>query len=278
MKVNTTNRVGSISSEMAGGIFSSRSNIQDVVSSNTPTLHQHIATQNQAATKYRKTDNVTAGRSRIGSGTRMAKEMRSPLKNGILPFIESLGFRLTLTARVKKQEVQITKDMLTTISTEIQLMIFENLDRASSTCLGLASKHLYAIHKSIHGHVPLTAWCMLPPGRYNGKHLFELIGEWMSPLVFCRPQMKFVTQGQLDALKLQYEMSEWEFSTWIYRNDCKAVEAMIDTRIEEESELEGWFEGGAWVNGKPYDSNWQWDLEQWDAWILATDLISTPWW
>ncbi|KAK4240202.1 hypothetical protein C8A03DRAFT_31677 [Achaetomium macrosporum] len=40
---------------------------------------------------------------------------------------------------------------------ELHFVIFEFLDPIDSTCFGLTSKHFYAIHRRLHGTVPLTA-------------------------------------------------------------------------------------------------------------------------
>lgn len=44
----------------------------------------------------------------------------------------------------------------TTLPTEMHFAIFDFLDPIDATCLGLASKHLYAIHRRLHGAVPLS--------------------------------------------------------------------------------------------------------------------------
>jgi hypothetical protein len=40
---------------------------------------------------------------------------------------------------------------------ELHFAIFDFLDPIDSTCFGLTSKHFYAIHRRLHGTVPLTA-------------------------------------------------------------------------------------------------------------------------
>jgi len=40
---------------------------------------------------------------------------------------------------------------------ELHYAIFDFLDPIDSTCLGLTNKHLYAIHRRMHGTVPLSA-------------------------------------------------------------------------------------------------------------------------
>ncbi|KAK3305362.1 uncharacterized protein B0T15DRAFT_194683 [Chaetomium strumarium] len=40
---------------------------------------------------------------------------------------------------------------------ELHFVIFDFLDPIDSTCFGLTSKHFYAIHRRLHGTVPLTA-------------------------------------------------------------------------------------------------------------------------
>jgi hypothetical protein len=46
---------------------------------------------------------------------------------------------------------------LTDLPAELHYAIFDFLDPIDSTCLGLTSKHFYAIHRRLHGSVPLTA-------------------------------------------------------------------------------------------------------------------------
>ncbi|KAL2162405.1 hypothetical protein VTH06DRAFT_7318 [Thermothelomyces fergusii] len=46
---------------------------------------------------------------------------------------------------------------LMNLPAELHFVIFEFLDPIDSTCLGLTNKHFYAIHRRLHGTVPLTA-------------------------------------------------------------------------------------------------------------------------
>ena len=46
---------------------------------------------------------------------------------------------------------------LTDLPAELHFAIMDFLDPIDSVCLGLASKHFYAIHRRLHGTVPLTA-------------------------------------------------------------------------------------------------------------------------
>ena len=50
-----------------------------------------------------------------------------------------------------------TEPILSSLSTELQLQIFKYLDPVHSTCLGLTSKHFYALHCSLHQRIPLDA-------------------------------------------------------------------------------------------------------------------------
>lgn len=45
---------------------------------------------------------------------------------------------------------------LTTLPSEIHFAIFDFLDPIDATCLGLTNRHLYAIHRRMHGSVPLS--------------------------------------------------------------------------------------------------------------------------
>lgn len=47
------------------------------------------------------------------------------------------------------------RSRLTDLPNELKLNIFETLDRASSACLGLSSRKLYPLHRSVHKNVGL---------------------------------------------------------------------------------------------------------------------------
>ena len=46
---------------------------------------------------------------------------------------------------------------ITDLPSEVHYLIFGFLDAIDSTCLGLTNRHFYAIHRKLHGTVPLTA-------------------------------------------------------------------------------------------------------------------------
>lgn len=45
---------------------------------------------------------------------------------------------------------------LSTLPPELHFAIFDQLDPIDATCLGLANRHLYSIHRRMHGSVPLS--------------------------------------------------------------------------------------------------------------------------
>ncbi len=47
------------------------------------------------------------------------------------------------------------RDNITTLPADLKLSIFDHLDPASSTCLGLSSRHLYPSHRYMHRNVSL---------------------------------------------------------------------------------------------------------------------------
>lgn len=59
---------------------------------------------------------------------------------------------------------------------EIHFAIFDFLDPIDSTCLGLTNKHLYAIHKRMHGTIPLSA-------RREGPNDMEWAWRGAGPLI-----------------------------------------------------------------------------------------------
>ena len=61
---------------------------------------------------------------------------------------------------------------------EIHVAMFDYLDLIDSTCLGLTNKHFYAIHRRIHGTVPLTT---RRGGRNHVEKAWEMAALSMSP-------------------------------------------------------------------------------------------------
>ncbi|KAI1336553.1 hypothetical protein F5Y15DRAFT_202720 [Xylariaceae sp. FL0016] len=59
---------------------------------------------------------------------------------------------------------------------EIHYAIFDFLDPIDSTCLGLTSKHFYAVHKAMHGKIPLSA-------RREGPNDMEWVWRNAGPFV-----------------------------------------------------------------------------------------------
>ncbi|RDW88493.1 hypothetical protein BP6252_00525 [Coleophoma cylindrospora] len=77
---------------------------------------------------------------------------------------------------------------------EIQLSIFDNLDPASSACLGLASKQLYPMHRSRHKSVSL----------FEGKYqpLCMLLQDWAPSGLYLDWESEKMVSGE------QYNMLE----------------------------------------------------------------------
>ncbi|KAL2264940.1 hypothetical protein VTJ83DRAFT_7450 [Remersonia thermophila] len=59
---------------------------------------------------------------------------------------------------------------------ELHYVIMSFLDPIDSTCLGLTSKHFYAMHRRLHGTVPLTA-------RRDGPNDLEWAWHWAGSVV-----------------------------------------------------------------------------------------------
>src|SRR5580700_2486935 len=70
---------------------------------------------------------------------------------------------------------------LTDLPVEILLEIFSYLDVGHSTCLGLASKYLYAVHCSLRrpGTIRLETLC--PTRKYKVSTLYEVLEDWYPP-------------------------------------------------------------------------------------------------
>lgn len=63
------------------------------------------------------------------------------------------------------------------LPTEIHLLIFDRLDPVDSTCLGLTSQKLYAIHRHIHGTVSLSSKHLVTNVEVQ---LHEVLEQWVN--------------------------------------------------------------------------------------------------
>jgi hypothetical protein len=61
-----------------------------------------------------------------------------------------------------------------TLSDELLLILCENMDAATSTCLGLTCRRLYKAHRRIYGSV-----CLSTPVEGSNKILRSLIARWI---------------------------------------------------------------------------------------------------
>jgi len=83
-------------------------------------------------------------------------------------------------------------------------MIFEHLDPVTSTCLGLTCKRFYAIHRAIHGSVPLKSSILIVPlyrlsyDIANTQYgLWRLLQDWVPfGMQFCWRKDKFFSHEE----------------------------------------------------------------------------------
>ncbi|KAL2758150.1 hypothetical protein ACRALDRAFT_2025794 [Sodiomyces alcalophilus JCM 7366] len=68
---------------------------------------------------------------------------------------------------------------ITDLPAEIHFAVFDFLDPIDSTCFGLTSKHFYAIHRRMHGSVPLSS-------RREGPNDLEWAWRGAGPLVHSK--------------------------------------------------------------------------------------------
>lgn len=69
---------------------------------------------------------------------------------------------------------------ITDLPGEIHFAVFDFLDPIDSTCLGLTNKHFYAIHRRMHGIIPLSS-------RREGPNDLEWAWRGAGPLVHSKP-------------------------------------------------------------------------------------------
>jgi hypothetical protein len=141
---------------------------------------------------------------------------------------------------------QIPKMNILALPSELQLEIFSYLDPVSSTCFGLSCKRFYAIH--VHNtttkkndKVSLEAWVILPASRLSGRHLFELLGDWMPPgLAYSPSKLKFIDKQVLE--EDMKAMSARDRSFQAHAAEMRCVQQKAKAWKEEG----GWYEGGVW--------------------------------
>ena len=89
---------------------------------------------------------------------------------------------------------------------ELQLRIFDLLDRCSSTCLGLSTRIFYRLHRAARGNVPLCAFYFIPEvPDCRGFRLHVLLKEWVGPeLLYCETRDKFVSRTSLEIERIEH--------------------------------------------------------------------------
>jgi hypothetical protein len=85
--------------------------------------------------------------------------------------------------------------------------------------------------------------------------LYELLGEWMAPLMFCRPKRKFITAEKMGEFKEQY-YALGGFWRRVDAMDSRALDEMMMARIEAELRVGGGFDQGHWVDGSNENRSW----------------------
>lgn len=91
---------------------------------------------------------------------------------------------------------------------ELQLRIFDLLDRCSSTCLGLSTRVFYRLHRAARGKVPLCAFYFIPGASdCSGFRLHVLLKEWAGPdLLYHEIKDKFVSRASYELERYQLAM------------------------------------------------------------------------
>ena len=88
-----------------------------------------------------------------------------------------LSYRALIVASDPKSELPRPPPHLTTLPAELQLAIFKELHPVDSTCLGLACRLLYPIHRDLNGTVVLNAMYMVL-NKCVFVRLAELLRQW----------------------------------------------------------------------------------------------------
>lgn len=107
---------------------------------------------------------------------------------------------------------------LDTLGLDVQLHIFGYLDPIESTCLGLASKKLYAVHVQLHGNVGLdkTSWSKV---HHREVRVHHMLRTWMwssAKLVYGGVfNLGFITEERfrIEATKLEAQKKDLDVKT-----------------------------------------------------------------
>lgn len=77
--------------------------------------------------------------------------------------------------------LRIGMTTLNTLPHELIIHVYGHLSPGQSACVGLTCKTLYALHREIHGSVPLSSRCTSANATTQGPKLYQLLEEWYPP-------------------------------------------------------------------------------------------------
>lgn len=161
---------------------------------------------------------------------------------------------------------------LMNLPAEIQLEIFNHLDPVSAVVLSLTCKTLRAVHsrlqllhrnnsldspclsgiddsrdKGCAARIPLEAWCILPPDRESGIHLYELLQDWVPEGMvyeYVRERVRGLLVSSVDVEGVRGRRWSNEMERRVMKQAVVMKRAMEKARAWREAN--GWFEGGVW--------------------------------
>ena len=130
---------------------------------------------------------------------------QSSITNHISPLIACPVTSTLIRRRIDPASMVHQTSRLISLPPELQLRVFDLLDRCSSTCLGLTTRIFYRLHRAARGKVPLCAFYFVPgSSNCGGFRLHVLLKEWAGPaLQYCEVRDKFI-----DRFDLQMERME----------------------------------------------------------------------
>ena len=83
----------------------------------------------------------------------------------------------------------------------------------------------------------MNAWCVLPPDIDSGVYLFELLRDWVGPLVIDRARMRFTS-------KKAFQFATENRDT--FQNFCCERGMLERGQKQDEEELGGFHVDGKW--------------------------------
>lgn len=122
--------------------------------------------------------------------------------------------------------VPSTGKLLLDLPSELHMAIFDFLDPIDSTCLGLTNKHFYAIHRRMHGTVPLRT-------RREGPNELEWAWHLAGTVRKSAPSSPVEEKSEEESKKSPAPLSQLRVRGQAYCRKCGVTRCQLHKHIQE---------------------------------------------